>query len=89
MLPSHADDPVGWAVPVHASLIEPLLLGGIPRLAAILLGSWGAACGLYLTLWVVPGVLVTWVSLAVWTRHDPDGLLVARRFWTQRRHYYG
>ena len=89
MLGSHEDDPVGWAVPVHASLIEPLLLGGIPRMAAILLGSWGAAFGLYITLWVVPGALIAWVGLAVWTRHDPEALQVFRRFWTQKRHYYG
>ncbi len=89
MLGSNAPDPPGWQVPVHQSLTAPLLIGGIPRQTAILLGSFTGALGLYITLWVVPVALLTWVALAAWTRHDPQGIAVFVRFWGQKRHYYG
>lgn len=89
MLASNEIDPEGWEVPVHLSLTKPILLAGVPREAAILMGTFGAAIGLYVTLWVAPGVLLAWVAMAVWAKHDQDGLKVLKRFWRQQRYYYG
>jgi len=40
-------------VPVRRSLTEPILLGGVPRTAAILNGTLAAALGLGLQLWLL------------------------------------
>jgi len=45
--------PEGFTIPVHRSLIEPILLGGAPRTAAIVNGTLAAAFGLGLQLWVL------------------------------------
>ncbi|ADM08794.1 putative conjugal transfer trbd transmembrane protein [Parvularcula bermudensis HTCC2503] len=41
----------GFAIPVHRSLTEPILMGGAPRNAAILNGTIAAALGLGLQVW--------------------------------------
>ena len=47
------DEPVlGFSVPVHRALTEPILLGGAPRAVAILNGTLAAALGLGLRLWI-------------------------------------
>lgn len=59
--------PHGYSVPLHRSLTEPILLGGAPRMAAILNGTLAAALGLGLQMWAVG--LVYWVvshGLCVW-----------------------
>ena len=76
------DGPVdGFAVAVHRALTEPILLGGAPRLVAIVNGTIAAALGLGLRLWVA-GILL-WVishAAAVWAaRRDPLFVDVARR----------
>ena len=43
----------GYVIPVRRSLTEPILLGGVPRTAAILNGTIAAAIGLGLQLWVL------------------------------------
>ncbi len=43
----------GFTIPVHRSLTEPILMGGAPRSAAILNGTFAAALGLGLQLWVI------------------------------------
>ena len=43
--------PEGYAIPVRRSLTQPILLGGVPRTAAILNGTLAAALGLGLQLW--------------------------------------
>jgi len=53
------DLPDGYVVPLHRSLTEPILLGGSPRMAAILNGTLAAAIGLGLQLWIAG--LVYWV----------------------------
>ena len=48
-----ASEPVvGFSVPVHRALTEPILLGGAPRAVAILNGTLAAALGLGLRLWI-------------------------------------
>ena len=51
--------PQGFEVPLHRSLTEPILMGGAPRLVAILNGTLAAAIGLGLRLWVVG--IVVWI----------------------------
>ena len=63
-----ATDPIlGFSVPVHRALTEPILLGGAPRAVAILNGTLAAALGLGLRLWLA-GLLLGRLgqAAAVW-----------------------
>lgn len=64
----------GFEVPVHRSLVEPILLGGAPRAIAILNGTVAAALGLGLRQWIAG--LLLWAlghSIAVLgAKRDPD-----------------
>ncbi len=65
--------PHGYSVPLHRSLTEVILLGGAPRMAAIINGTLAAALGLGLQMWGV-GVVYWMVShgLCVWAaKRDP------------------
>lgn len=71
----------GFEVPVHRSLTEPILLGGVPRALAIINGTLAGAIGLGLRLWIA-GLVLWGVGhlLGVWAaRHDPQFVDVARR----------
>ncbi len=75
------DEPVGFSVPVHRALTEPILLGGAPRAVAILNGTVAAALGLGLRLWIA-GLLVWAIghAAAVWAaKRDPLFVDVIRR----------
>jgi type IV secretion system protein TrbD len=75
------DTAIGFEVPLHRSLTEPILMGGAPRTVAIANGTLAAAVGLGLQLWI-PG-LVLWLvghSLAVWgARQDAQFMAVFAR----------
>jgi type IV secretion system protein TrbD len=75
-----------FEVPLHRSLTEPILLGGMPRTVAIVLGTLAAAVGLGLRLWL-PGIAL-WIvghALAVWaTRLDPQFMMVFSRHLKHR-----
>lgn len=75
-----------FEVPLHRSLTEPILLGGMPRTVAIVLGTLAAAVGLGLRLWL-PGIAL-WIvghALAVWaTRLDPQFMAVFSRHLKSR-----
>ena len=77
-----SDEPVpGFYAPVHRSLTEPILLGGVPRAVSIINGTLAAAVGLGLRLWLV-GAAIWLVGhlAAVWAaKRDPDFVDVARR----------
>jgi len=77
-----------YAIPLHRSLAEPILLAGAPRSAAIAIGTLAAVLALGLRLWI-PG-LVTWIllhSAAVFAaRRDPEFMAVALRAARQREH---
>lgn len=64
---------VGFEIPVHRALTEPILLGGAPRNVAIINGTLAAALGLGLQLWLAG--LVVWLvghGAAVYAaRKDP------------------
>ncbi|WP_050406559.1 VirB3 family type IV secretion system protein [Bradyrhizobium embrapense] len=65
--------PDGFELVLHRSLTEPILIGGAPRAAAILIGTLSAVLALGLRLWLAG--LVLWVighSAAVWlAKRDP------------------
>jgi len=71
----------GFEIPLRRSLTEPILLGGAPRSAAILIGTLAAALALGLRLWI-PGLLV-WVAghtgAVMAAKADPDFMSVAVR----------
>ena len=79
--------PDGFEVPLHRSLVEPMLLAGLPRTVALVLwtGVGAFAFGLH-QIWVLPlGIALHGVAAAA-TKADPyffDIVLVALR--TQRR----
>lgn len=73
--------PHGYNVPLHRSLTEVILLGGAPRMAAILNGTLAAALGLGMQMWVV-GIVYWMVShgLCVWAaKRDPKFMEVLTR----------
>jgi type IV secretory pathway TrbD component len=76
----------GFELVLHRSLTEPILIGGAPRAAAILIGTLAAVIGLGLRLWI-PG-LVFWIAvhgLAVWlAKRDPAFVEVAARHLKHR-----
>ena len=81
--------PEGLEVPIHASLGQPILLGGAPRGLAIMIATTAAAVGLGLQQFV-PGLLVWAVghSLCVMAaRRDPDFLPVLLRHLRQRGYW--
>jgi type IV secretion system protein TrbD len=71
----------GFEIILHRSLTEPIMLGGAPRAAAILIGTLAAVLALGLRLWIVG--LVVWVvghGIAVWfAKHDPAFVEVTAR----------
>ncbi|MCK1459813.1 VirB3 family type IV secretion system protein [Bradyrhizobium sp. 2] len=73
--------PDGFELVLHRSLTEPILIGGAPRAAAILIGTLSAVLALGLRLWLAG--LVLWVighSAAVWlAKRDPAFVEVAIR----------
>ncbi|HEX7853645.1 MAG TPA: VirB3 family type IV secretion system protein [Sphingobium sp.] len=78
----------GFEVSIHGSLGFPILLGGAPRMIAIVNGTLAAAVGLGLQQWLA-GVLL-WAaghSLAVLAaRRDPDFAPVLIRHLRQKGH---
>ena len=79
--------PDGYEVPLHRSLVEPMLLAGLPRTVALVL--WTAVGAFVLGLhqiWVLPIGLVAHGAAATVTKADPyffDVLVLALK--TQRR----
>lgn len=75
-----AEHTAGFEAPIYRSLSSPILLGGAPRVIAIVNGTLAAALGLGLQQWLA-GILV-WAfghTLAVFAaKRDPDfaGVLV-------------
>lgn len=76
----------GFETPIHASLVQPILMGGAPRGIAILNGTLAAALGLGLQQW--PVGIALWAighSLAVFAaRRDPEFANVLIRHLRQK-----
>jgi len=84
-----ATPPDGLEVPIHASLGQPILLGGAPRGLAIMVATTAAAVGLGLQQ-LLCGILLWAVghSLCVMAaRRDPDFLPVLLRHLRQRSYW--
>ena len=61
----------GFEVPVHRSLTEEILLGGIPRVVAVLLWTGVTALGFGMReIWVLPIGVVLHVVLVYVTKQD-------------------
>ncbi|WP_293680688.1 VirB3 family type IV secretion system protein [uncultured Phenylobacterium sp.] len=74
----------GWELPVAQGLAEPLLLAGMPRDYAILMGTVALVLGLALRIW--------WLGLLWWVFAHALGLFVARsdkRFFDVLRRHLG
>lgn len=73
--------PHGYEVPVHKSLTDPILLGGVPRALAIINGTLAGAVGIGLRLWIVGAVLaLTGHAVGVWIgRRNLQFVEVARQ----------
>jgi type IV secretion system protein TrbD len=64
--------PEGFEVPLHRSLVEPMLLAGLPRTVALVV--WTAVGAFVLGLhqvWVLPIGLVLHIAAASVTKGDP------------------
>lgn len=74
--------PEGYEVPVHVALTQPVLLAGVPRTFAIVVGTVGAA--------VAVGLQVPWVGIPLAILLHSVGYALTRRdarfFDALRRH---
>ncbi len=74
--------PEGWELPVAQGLAEPVLLAGMPRDYAILMGTVALVLGLALRIW--------WLGLGWWAIAHAFGAYAARTdrrfFQVLRRH---
>lgn len=71
--------PEGYEAPVHRSLVEPVLVAGLPRTVAFL--YWTIAAALIIgmhQLWILPLALVGHLGLTRLTRFDPHFMAVVR-----------
>ena len=74
--------PQGWELPVAQALAEPVMLAGMPREYAILMGTIAVVLGLALRIW--------WLGLLWWSAAHALELFAARAdkrvFQVLRRH---
>ena len=77
----------GFEVPVHRSLSEPVLMGGVPRETAILLLTVGVAgvqgLGLDGLIVIGPAVFAGYLAMVSLCKTDPQIQDVAKRYWSQ------
>ncbi len=78
----------GYEIPIHKSLTDQILIGGVPRTVALINGTMVAALGLGLhSLLALPvGGLVHLLALAA-TKADPDFFSCFRRHIRQKNLY--
>lgn len=78
----------GFEIPLHRALTEPILMGGAPRMVAIVNGTLAAALGLGLQLWLAG--LAVWIvghAAAVYAaRKDPAFMQVLIRHTRHKGH---
>ncbi|MGE5607302.1 MAG: VirB3 family type IV secretion system protein [Bacteroidota bacterium] len=78
----------GYEIPIHRSLTEQILLGGVPRTIAIMNGSIGAALGLGAQSWyVIPICIVTHILAVIATKKDPQFFDCLRRHMKLKSYY--
>lgn len=78
----------GYEIPIHRSLTEQILLGGVPRSIAILNGTFVAALGLGLhSFFAIPVGIVLHVLAVAATKKDPQFFDCFRRHIKQKNFY--
>ena len=74
-----SSQPEGYEVPVHQSLVHPILVAGLPRAVAFLYWTIAAAFILGMRqLWMIPLAILGHIGLAQLTRFDPYFIEVIR-----------
>lgn len=77
-----SDAPLGYELPLAQGLAEPIMIAGMPRDYAILVGTIAVVLGLALRIW--------WLGLLWWAAAHAVGLFAARTdkrlFEVLRRH---
>ena len=78
----------GFEIPIHRSLTQPIMIGGVPREIAILNGTITAALvlGMHSLAGLPLGVAIHTVSIAL-SKRDPQFFATFRR-QIRQRHYY-
>jgi type IV secretion system protein TrbD len=66
----HPDRPEGYELPLAGSLTQPILMAGLPREYAILMGTLALVLGLALKLW--------WLGMIWWGVAHAIGLWFAK-----------
>ena len=75
-------------IPVHHSLIQPILIAGAPREPVILLWTLTAALCLPLRAWfLLPLAVLCHVGLTAAARHDPEAFRILFRSLRFKAHY--
>jgi type IV secretion system protein VirB3 len=78
----------GFEVPIHRSLTEQILMGGVPRTIAILNGTVAAAFGIGLqSFYVLPVSIVIHLAAVMMTKRDPQFFDCFKRHIKQKRFY--
>lgn len=78
----------GYEIPVHRSLTEQILMGGVPRAIGIINGTLAAALGLGLQSWVaLPVCVVVHVLAVIATKRDAQFFDCFKRHIHQKRYY--
>ena len=76
---SHVE-PEGFRIPIHRSLAEPIMMGGVPRNIAIANGVAVVSCVLGAhNLWILPIGILSHVVLVALHRRDKEILSVLKR----------
>lgn len=78
----------GFEIPIHRSLTQTILIGGVPREIAILNGTFTTAVvfGMH-SLWGLPmGLVIHFGALAL-AKRDPQFFDTFRRQIKQKRYY--
>jgi type IV secretion system protein VirB3 len=72
-------EPTGFRVPIHRSLIEPVMMGGIPRNIALLNGfaTFSLVMGAH-NLWVLPLGIISHLVLMALYRRDKHILAIIK-----------
>lgn len=74
------DEPLGYRVPIHLSLVKPMLMGGVPRGLAIINWTFCVALSLPLRTWyAIPVCLFIHVVCYAAAKKDPSFWDVFRR----------
>lgn len=78
----------GFEIPIHRSLTQPIMIGGVPREIAILNGTITAALVLGMhSFWGLPLGLVIHLASLTLSKRDPQFFATFRRQVKQRSFY--